>query len=107
MPAARAQFFGGGVWQDGFLELRKFADEEQAFEVLREVLGERCRLGLDGSASKMLRIVLDRDTDSVMTPAHFIVHFDTRRRDVERSLSCLHCRAVSTRYRVLAHAMVC
>ena len=46
-----------------------------AFAQVHEVLNGKRRLRLDGTASKMLRIMLGRDTDTVITPERFVVHF--------------------------------
>jgi hypothetical protein len=54
--------------------------DERAFAQLQEVLNGKRRLRLDGRSSKMLRIMFGgRDTDAVITPERFVVHFGTQK----------------------------
>ncbi|MBS2018007.1 MAG: hypothetical protein JST00_34340 [Deltaproteobacteria bacterium] len=57
--------------------------DARAFQELHDVLSGKRRLGLDGASSKMLRIILGGgDTDTVITPERFVVHFGPRRQRV-------------------------
>ena len=50
--------------------------DERAFTEVGEVLDGRRRFRLDGASAKMLRLILGgADTDTVITPERFVVHF--------------------------------
>jgi len=78
----------------------------RAFAQVHQVLHRKRRLRLDGAASKMLRIMLGGDTDTVITPERFVVHFGPQkqrrpccyfRRLAPRMMSgLLECGAVHT-----------
>jgi hypothetical protein len=53
--------------------------DDRAFAQLHEVLEGRRRLRLDGASSKMLRLILGGNTDTVITPERFVVHFGAQK----------------------------